>query len=107
MEVGYEFCPAFTIRGFVFCRTLLRSTVLIRNFFLSLIEKMPDAPNFLMKTGFGHTHVIGLQKIEERKRQSAIVFTLKELFGRCLRDEKPYGDHAFAEDVLEALNVPA
>ena len=106
-EAGNEFGPAFAIRRFVFCRTRFRSIVLIRNFFLAIIEKVPDAPHFRMKTGFGHTHVIGLQEIEERKRQSAIVFSLKELFGRYLRDEKSHGNHAFAEDVLEAPNVPA
>ena len=81
-EAGYEFCPAFAIRRFVFWRTLFRSIVLIRNFFLALIEKMPDAPHFLMKDRVCYAHVIGLQEIEERKRQSAIVFPLKELCGR-------------------------
>ena len=47
-----------------------------------LIESTPDAPNFLLtiRSRF-KPHVISLEDVEERHRQSAVVFALKVLFG--------------------------
>ena len=46
------------------------------------IESTPDTPNFLLtiRRRF-KPHVISLEDVEERHRQSAVVFALKVLFG--------------------------